>query len=45
MLHNCKDVLSVRDQARHSDISTTNIYAEKEEEDANEKLVHYNDIL
>ena len=42
MLHNC-DVLSVRDQARHSDISVTNIYAAKSDANADRRLKNYED--
>lgn len=38
------DSLSVRDQARHSDISITNIYAQRENK-ANESLRRWDDVL
>lgn len=38
------DALAVRDQARHSDISITNIYAQRSEE-ANEALRNIDDVL
>ena len=43
LLHHT-DVLTVRDQARHSDISITNIYAQRDNE-ADEKLRDWNDVL
>lgn len=44
MLHSC-DVLSVRDQARHSDLSITNIYAAKDDKNANARLTNYDGLL
>ena len=43
LLHHA-DVLTVRDQARHSDISITNIYAQRENK-ADESLRRWDDVL
>lgn len=43
LLHHVNGI-SVRDQARHSDISITNIYAQRENQ-ADENLRDWNDVL
>lgn len=45
MLKANTDVLSVRDQARHSSILITDIYTPKDIQDANELLVSYQGVL
>lgn len=41
MLHQNVSNISVRDQARHSSLSITNIYAQAAKKDANEELIDY----
>ena len=45
MLRANTDVLSVRDQARHSSILITDIYTPKDIQAANELLVRYRGVL
>ena len=45
MLRANTDVLSVRDQARHSSILITDIYTPKDIKEANKLLVNYKGVL
>ena len=45
MLRAKTDILSVRDQARHSNIAITDTYTPKDIADANELLINYKGIL
>lgn len=45
MLRAKTDILSVRDQARHSNIAITDTYTPKDIADANEMLINYEGIL
>ena len=45
MLHCGTDILSVRDQARHSSVLITDIYTPKNIKEANKLLLNYKGVL
>ena len=45
MLHANTDILTVRDQARHSSILITDIYTPKDIKEANKLLLSYKGVL
>ena len=45
MIRSNTDIISVRDQARHSSILITDIYTPKDIKEANELLLNYKGVL